>query len=401
MSASPDQGTPSTLLATVAVMSGSSRSVEEYVETLGLVDHHVHGCFRREGDERRFENALNEGNPTQLSDPSSAYDSQLGFAVRRWCAEPLGLPRHAPAEEYWRRRAELGEQEVGRRLTGAAGVTDWLVDNGFDRDNLLSGEELAATSGGRAYDVLRLELLAETLIAELDRPADLGDAVRAALAGRPESVVAAKSIIAYRGGFDRDLGRPSGQEVSTAAERWREQIDRGAPVRVTDPAILRWGIHAAVDERMPVQLHVGLGDRDLDLRTVNPLHLLPFLRDHEPTGVPILLLHCYPFEREAGYLAQAFETVHLDVGLAVNHLGVRGVSAVGRSLELAPFSKVLYSSDAAGPAELHYLGARLWREAVKRLVGGWVAHDDWSEDDARRVLRLVGRDNARRVYALD
>jgi predicted TIM-barrel fold metal-dependent hydrolase len=376
-------------------------SLEEYVETLSLVDHHVHGCFRVDGDEGRFQNALNEANPTALSDPRAAYDSQLGFAVRRWCAEPLGLTRHAPVEDYWSRRAELGEHEVARRLTRAAGVTNWLVDNGFDRDNLLSSDELATVSGGRAHDVLRLELLAETLIVDVDHPAEFGDAFRSALSSRPESVVAAKSIIAYRGGFDRDLSRPSEQDVSAAAQRWRHQIDRGAPVRVTDPVLMRWGIHAAVDQRMPVQLHVGLGDRDLDLRAVNPLHLLPFLREHEPTGVPILLLHCYPFEREAGYLAQAFETVHLDVGLAVNHLGVRGVSSVARSLELAPFTKVLYSSDAAGPAELHYLGARLWREAMKRLVGSWVAGGDWSDDDARRVLTLIGRNNARRVYALD
>ncbi len=213
--------------------------------------------------------------------------------------------------------------------------------------------------------------------------------------------MAAKSIIAYRGGFDRELGRPSEAEVAAAAQRWQDEISHGATVRLTDAVLMRWGIHAAVAARLPVQLHVGLGDRDLDLRAVNPLHLLPFLRDHEPTGVPILLLHCYPFEREAGYLAQAFETVHLDVGLAVNHLGAQSVSSVARSLELAPFGKVMYSSDAAGPAELHYLGARLWREAMKRLVGGWVATGDWSDQDARRVLSLVGRDNARRVYGLD
>ncbi len=375
--------------------------VEEYVETLGLVDHHVHGCFRADGDEARFQNALNEGNPTPLSDPASAYDSQLGFAVRRWCAELLGLDRHAPAEDYWRRRAELGEAETGRRMTRAAGVTDWVVDGGFDAQHLLTAEDLAAVTGGRAHEVVRLELLAEEVVVGLDRPEEYGEAFRAQLAARRATAVGAKSVIAYRGGFDRDLSRPSVPEVADAARAWRRAIDRGAPVRLTDPVLLRWGIHAAVDERLPLQLHVGFGDRDLDLRSADPLHLLPFLRAHEPTGVPVLLLHCYPFERQAGYLAQAFETVHLDVGLAVNHLGVRGPAAIARSLELAPFGKVLFSSDAAGPAELHYLGARLWREGMKRLLGGWVADGDWSAADARRVAALVGRDNARRVYGLD
>ena len=73
---------------------------------------------------------------------------------------------------------------------------------------------------------------------------------------------------------------------------------------------------------------------------------------------------------------------------------------MARSLELAPFTKVLYSSDAAGPAELHYLGARLWRNAMTSVLGQWVSRDDWSADDAGRVARMVGRDNARRVYDL-
>ena len=122
------------------------------------------------------------------------------------------------------------------------------------------------------------------------------------------------------------------------------------------------------------------------------------LRRDEVRGVPVMLLHCYPFERAAGYLAQAFEEVHLDVGLTTHFLGARGVGAVARSLELAPFHKVLYSSDAAGPAELHHLGARLWRNAVVSVLGGWVEQGEWSAADAARVATMVGRDNARRVY---
>jgi hypothetical protein len=380
--------------------SGSA-SITEYVEQLGLVDHHVHGAFRGDADERRFQNALNEANPTPLSRPDAAYDSQLGLALRRWCAGPLDLPSHPTPEDYWRRRVELGEAEVNRRMTRAAGVTDWLIDTGFGASDLLAPAEMASVSGARTYEILRLESLAERLIGEIADPREFADAFRSALAARSARVVGVKSIIAYRGGFDRPLGRPSDAETGESAQRWREEIDRGAPSRLTDPVLMRFGIHAAVDERLPVQLHVGFGDRDLDLRSANPLHLVDFLRDHEPTGVPILLLHCYPFEREAGYLAQAFETVHLDVGLATNHLGAQSGSLIARSLELAPFGQVLYSSDAAGPAELHYLGARLWREGMSRLVGGWVADGQWCDRDARRVLSLIGRDNARRVYGLD
>ena len=59
---------------------------------------------------------------------------------------------------------------------------------------------------------------------------------------------------------------------------------------------------------------------------------------------------------------------------------------------------MLYCSDACGPSDLHYLGARLWRTAMARVVGGFVDDGEWSVADARRVLRMVARDNALRVY---
>jgi len=73
---------------------------------------------------------------------------------------------------------------------------------------------------------------------------------------------------------------------------------------------------------------------------------------------------------------------------------------VAESLELAPFSKVLFSSDAFGPAELHYLGALQWRRATAATLGAWVESGDWGGADAARVAGMIGADNARRVYRL-
>ena len=89
-------------------------------------------------------------------------------------------------------------------------------------------------------------------------------------------------------------------------------------------------------------------------------------------GVDVLLLHCYPFHRHAGYLAQVLPHVYFDVGLAVNHTGLGSAAVVAESLELAPFAKILFSSDAYGPAELHFLGAHLWRRGWPACsAAGW------------------------------
>lgn len=114
-----------------------------------------------------------------------------------------------------------------------------------------------------------------------------------------------------------------------------------------------------------------------------------------------MLLHCYPYEREAGYLAQAFNNVYLDGGLAINYLGARSRAFIGGLLEMAPFRKILNSSDGFGPAELHFLGALLWRRGIREVLQGFVDADEWGETDAIRVVDFIGYRNARRVYGLD
>lgn len=375
-------------------------SFTDFVDHVSLIDHHVHGAFYADGDEARFQNALNEGNTEPLAHPGDAYNSQIGLAIRRWCSGILDLPRHAPPTDYWLRRSELGELEVCRRMTRAAGVSDWLIDTGLDAPGYLGTAGMDDVSGGRTHEIVRLELVAESLIQEIANPADYVDEFGQRLQELTRSAVAVKTVLAYRAGFDQNLSRPSPAAVVEAARRWQENLRTGTHVRLTDVTLLAHGIHTAVSMKLPLQFHVGFGDRDLDLHKTSPLYLLDFLRARDVRDTPIMLLHCYPFEREAGYLAHAFENVYLDVGLAVNYTGSRSPDLVARSFELAPFTKILYSSDAFGPAELHYLGAKLWRNAITKVVGGWIDDDDCSEADARRIVQLVAHGNARRVYAL-
>ena len=133
----------------------------------------------------------------------------------------------------------------------------------------------------------------------------------------------------------------------------------------------------------------------------DPSLMTGFIRRVRERDVPIMLLHCYPYQRTAGYLAAAFPHVYLDVGLAVNYTGARSMAVVAEALETAPFGKLLYSSDAWGPAELHHLGAVLWRRAMSGVLGAWVDSGEWSAADAVRVAAMVGAGNARRVYALE
>jgi uncharacterized protein len=371
-------------------MASDPSALARHIADVAVIDQHVHGCWLAAGDRRRFENALNEANTEPLAAFDSGFDTQLGFAVRARCGPILGLPKHSDPQDYWECRSQFSETELARLFLPAAGVSDWLVDTGLGSD-VAGLSELSALSGNRAHEVVRLEQVAEQAAMA---SGDYASAFEEILHRRTATAVGTKSILAYRGGFDGDLSEPPAPQVIEAASRWR---DRGG-ARLQDRVLLRFGLHAALRVGKPLQFHVGFGDRDCDLPKANPLHLVDFLRQSGDT--PIVLLHCYPYEREAGYLAQAFNNVYVDGGLSVNYLGARSSSFIARLLEMAPFRKILYSSDGFGPAELHFLGAELWRTGIHRVLRGFVEDEDWSEADAMRVVDLIARANALRVYRL-
>jgi predicted TIM-barrel fold metal-dependent hydrolase len=368
----------------------------ETVASLPLVDHHVHGALRAAVDRPTFESMISEG--PKAPSAGTQFDSQIGFAIRRWCAPVLGLEPHTPADAYWEHRCALGEDEVNRRLLGAAGTATYLVETGYLGDAVLTPEEHAGAAAAAAREVVRLETVAEGLLEKVDSAAAFVAEYPSVLAAATRSAVGTKSIIAYRAGFEVDPARPDDDEVVRAVGRQlRGVTDR---VRVDDPVLLRYLLWCGIDRGLPLQLHSGYGDPDLDLHRANPLLLMPWLREVEPTGVPVMLLHNYPYHREAGYLAQMFDNVYFDIGLGLNYAGSQSPQLIAESLEVAPFSKQLYSSDAWGPSELHFLGALLWRRGMSRVLGQWVQDGEWSQGDAERVLRLIGHENAERVYRL-
>jgi predicted TIM-barrel fold metal-dependent hydrolase len=370
------------------------------VTALPLIDHHVHGVVAAELDAAGVESLLSEG-PEPPPPGTSAFDSQLGFAVRRWCAPVLDLEPSVPAVHYLRRRAELGADEVSRRLLRAAGVQAWLVDSGYQTAMVLTPQELGAVSGTPAHEIVRIEAVAERVARGGTDAAGYPGALREALASAAAHAVGLKSIVAYRYGLDFDPGRPDEAEVTAAAGRWLRAIEADPGARLEDPVLLRHVIWAGIDLGLPLQFHIGFGDPDQRLHRSDPSLLHDFLLATQPAGTPIMLLHCYPYHRQAGYLAHVFPHVYMDVGEALNHVGARSPAVLAEALELTPFHKMLYSSDAFGLPELHYLGATGFRRDLARVTGGFVADGAWSAADADRVGHLVGAANARRVYRLD
>lgn len=381
------------------VADGPHAELDRFIETIGLVDHHTHGIVRGVVSAADYAFMLDESDRPDAA-AVAGLDTQVGFAVRRWIGPLLGLEPHAPVEHLLERRLAMTNEAAAALLLPRAGIDRLIVETGFRGDELVPPDELGRLAGAPASVVVRLEALAERIALDGSTAAGFADTVRARIAGElARGAIGLKSIVAYRHGLDIDPARPSDDEIAGHAGAWLREVDATHRARLVDPVILRFLLWAAVDTARPLQIHTGYGDPDLDLRRADPLLLTDFLRSTEGRCA-ILLLHTYPFQRNAGYLAQMFAHVHLDVGLAVNYSGARASAVVAESMELAPFSKILYSSDAWGLPDLHLLGAILFRRAMSRVLGEWVAVGDWSLADAQRVVRLVAAENAERVYGL-
>ena len=359
-----------------------------------LVDHHCHGLVLDDLDRAAFEGLLNEAaGPSPLG--TTFFDSMLGLAVRRWCAPILGLEPHASAENYLARRRELGV-EASRLLVAAAGIETFLIDSGINAYRLCSPADLAAMTGGQVYEVLRLESLAEELLKNGTDAPDFAHAVEQTL--HDSTAVAAKSIAAYRTGLDLPADPPGTDALTHAVAHLRPSVS--GRYRIADPVINAWLAWTAIKIGMPLQIHIGYGDADIDLLHADPLRLTPFLRATEKHGAPVLLLHNYPFHRQAAYLAQVYSHVFIDVGLAVHNTGALSRTVIRETMELVPFGKLLFSSDAYGLAEFYHLGAGLFRRGLSAVLDQLIKEGEMTRQDADHAASLIARDNARRVYQL-
>jgi predicted TIM-barrel fold metal-dependent hydrolase len=235
------------------------------------------------------------------------------------------------------------------RATG----TEWLlVDDGFPAADVSeSWHRMGELAACRSAPVLRLET----------RGAGAAEAVERA---RADGFVALKTIAAYRGGLDR----PS-EHVVAALEA-------------------NEGSHP-----LPVQVHCGFGDADLHLWRADPSYLKPLIERFART--PFVLLHCYPFVREAGWLAHVYPNVYFDLSLTIPHVS-RPAGMLRQALELAPWSKLMYASDAARAPELYYVAARWWREALVEVLPELLGLED-----VEKAATAILRENALRLYALD
>lgn len=382
-------------MAPVVAPAGLRAALDE----MAGVDHHAHLVSGPE-PVWRLTDLLSES--TDPGQRAQARHHPAYHRARRDLAAVLGVD--AGEEAILSARRAAGFEAHTRRLFRACRLEALLVDDGFPVAGAVDLDTQAGLAGCPVHRIVRIESTAEEAADGWPAFGTVRERFRAALTSAlDDGAVALKTIAAYRGGLD--LPRPDPGEAEWEYGGWRRS-GHGEPARrrVRSPALLAFFVAEALDcvrpRPVPLQVHTGLGDADLALHRADPSLLGPLLDDAASARVPVVLLHCYPYVHQAAWLASVHGHVFVDLSLALLLAGHRGADLVLDVLDLAPATKLLFATDASRAAEMFFLGARWWRDALAAALDRLVAGRSITEVTALEWARLVLAGNARRLYGL-
>ena len=384
--------------------------LREHLAEFVLLDHHCHAPRRLR---QRLQPEHLRRPFTESSDPAMLEHVPHTVVYRlllRWLSALLGTD---PTEQaVLEARAQYDEAAYHRLLADDARLGPCYDDYLFDTERCYSPSEWAALLGRPVVPVIRIETVAEQLLPEAESWADFRRRFSQELAARGIEAAGFKSIAAYRGGLAIEP-----VDLATAEQAFREVRAELDALRVSSgeaewsarpvfrlthrpfiDALLWEALEVAAELSRPVQFHVGLGDDDVVLPQSDPTLLRPIFREARYRHVPIVLLHCYPFVRQAAYLASIYPNVYVDLGLTLPLAAGEGAHLVRTALGLAPASKLLASTDGHELPEFQWLAARLWREALAQALGGLVDDGLLTLADALEVAGMVLAANAQRIY---
>ena len=321
-------------------------------------------------------------------------------AIRR-LAQELGC--QATEEAVLQARARMDAATYANRLLERSATGMLLLDSGYTSGQPFSLDDHAREIRLPQREVVRLETLAERYITTVATPAEWFAAVRSGLRESVQAgAVGVKTISAYRAGLALRPVDPD--ELEAAFAELQSRARSGGSKRIAGEALCYSLLADAAEEiarlGVPLQVHSGFGDNDEDLAKSNPLGLRPLLVQPRYEGLRLVLLHCYPFHREAAYLCSVYRHVYMDLSLTIPLAALDGQRAMRETLGLCPWTKVLYASDASRLPEIYFVAAAVHREALAGAFGEFVDRGLLSRDEAVAAGVQVLSANARRVYNL-
>ncbi|KAK7277447.1 hypothetical protein RJT34_22460 [Clitoria ternatea] len=381
--------------------------LKKTVDEVELVDGHAHNIVALDSNSA-FIHTFTVG---AFGDPDAIAFSRHTLSFKRSLrdvAELYGSELSLEGVEEYRRVS--GIQSICSTCFKAARISATLIDDGIELDKRhdIEWHKSFTPFVGR---ILRIERVAEKILEEglPDGSPWTLDSFTEAFVSKLKSypfhtceIYGLKTIAAYYSGLQINTNVTEKE----AEEGLIKVLSAGKPLYLLNKNLVDYifllSLEVAQSYDLPMQIHTGFGDKFLDLRLSNPLHLRAVLEDKRFSKCRFVLLHAsFPFSREASYLASVYSQVYLDFGLAIPKLSVHGmITAVKELLDLAPINKVMFSTDGYTFPETFYLGAKNSRKIVFSVLRDACIDGDLSVPEAVEAAKDILARNAVRFYKI-
>jgi uncharacterized protein len=207
-----------------------------------------------------------------------------------------------------------------------------------------------------------------------------------------------KSIIAYRTGLDvSPLSRTTDQGMQ-ALDAIHRGLGGGSMKKLRDHLICR-ALEICMEHDVPMQIHTGMGDFEVNLVYCRPAYLMDLLRFPTYRACRVLLVHSgYPYHREAAYMTNVLPRVYLDVSEGIPFAGNAAKDIFTGVMAMAPLNKICYGSDGYSVPEINYTSAKLGKMALSQALDELIDSDFLDLAEAQEAAGLILAGNARELY---
>ena len=367
--------------------------------TIPIIDHHAHPLLKPDASNTalKFQRWFSESTAPEIH--ANHVPHNLFFRTGlRWLAALLDC--EATVEVYLAARAKQDYAAWSQRLFKEANISTVIFDYGYGGPEVYTHAEMQTMLPCRIDRMLRLEVLAQDLIVQHKTFDHMVEAfVDTVSRARTDGYVALKSIIAYRTGLD--IAPVSFADAASAFTPLKEAAQRTGKVRLASKPLCDYLVNLALfeasNQALPFQFHTGFGDSDADLRFANPLHLRRVI-EHYPK-VPLVLLHAgWPYYRELAHFAAIYPNVWMDLSLAIPFATAGIPPMIREVLGMAPFSKVMFATDAFTMPEIFWLAARWGRWGLGKVLDEFVDEGFLNHDEALGAAAAILGENAQQLY---
>ncbi len=295
-----------------------------------------------------------------------------------------------------------GYQAHVQRLFAAAGLSMLVTDFGYPQPPV-DRELFCADMPVEVVSIYRIEpLIAELMKQDITWPEfrrRYDETIAAALG--PGGYRGLKSVIAYRTGLDISPLSRTADQGWQAWDALRAGTGGNATKKLRDHLLCR-ALELCIEFDVPMQIHTGMGDYDVNFVQCRPALLMDLLRFPVFRSCRVLLVHTgYPYQAEAGYMANMLPRVYCDVSEGIPFAGHAARRIYLEVIEMAPLHKVVYGADGYTLPEIYYVGARLGRQALADALRDLVDGGFLNQGEALNAAAGILAGNARPLYGIE